>query len=269
MLLKEYIKSIEPFIINNGKEIEAVKKLLIELHYHSVANFLLSYNDEFPLFLEKEVNKYLLDGKPIEYILGYQYFYNLKLKVSENTLIPRKETEILVEEAIKRIKENNYKKVLDLCTGTGAIALSVKNEVKDITVKASDISKEALKIAKENSENYNLDIEFIESDIFDNIDYDCDIILSNPPYISHDEYVDKIVVDNEPHLALFADNDGLYFYEKIITESKKIKSLKMIIFEIGYRQANSIKQIAINNGYNFEVIKDYQGLDRIVILNAI
>lgn len=268
MTLKEYLKSIDSYIKNENREYEAIKLLLIEKYYHSVANFYLKMDDEISNEMIIDLNKYIIDFIPVQYILGYSYFYNLKLKVNSNTLIPRSETEILVELAINKIKENNFKKVLDICTGSGAIALAIKNNI-NVTVKGSDISKDALDVARENAEELNLDVEFIESDVLEKVDYNCELIVSNPPYISYNEEVSELVLNNEPHLALFAEEDGLYFYKKIINDAiKKIKTLKMIIFEIGYLQGEKIKKIAteICGNVDVEIIKDYSGKDRIVVI---
>ena len=266
MLLKEYLLKATKICEERNLEIEAVKKLLIELKYQSAANLLLSMNDEFDDSLLGKINLYLDKKIPIQYILGYTYFYGMKVKVNENTLIPRDDTERLVDIAISEIKNNGYKSCLDLCTGSGIIALAIKKET-NIEMIASDISIEALKIAKENARANDLDITFIHSDILENIDQDLDIIVSNPPYISYNEYVQDIVVANEPHLALFAEDDGLYFYKKILNEIKeKQKKIKMIIFEIGYNQAEAVFKIAKNLfvGCNVEVIKDYANLDRVI-----
>ena len=268
MTLREYIKSIDHYFKNNEREYEAIKLLLIEKYYHSVANFYLSLDDEICNQAINDCNEYIISFIPVQYILGYSYFYNLKLKVNNNTLIPRGETEILVETALEQIKKNGYQKVLDVCTGSGAIALAIKNNA-DVLVKACDISKQALDVARENALNLNLDVEFIESDILRNVDYNCDLIVSNPPYISYNEYVDDLVLKNEPHIALFAEDEGLYFYKNILLQAKeKISDLKMIIFEIGYLQAKSVMNISrsVYESCDVEVIKDYSGKDRIVIV---
>ena len=266
MKLKELMIIAGKKCSEKNLEIEAVKKLLIELKYQSAANFILGYNDELDDILIEKVNLYLDKMIPIQYILGYTYFYDMKLFVNENVLIPRFDTEVLVNEAIKEIKNNNYQMCLDLCTGSGAISLAVKKHT-DVKVYGSDISKEALFLANLNKDNLGLDVEYIESDILKNIDYQFDIILSNPPYIGYNDYVEEIVSKNEPHLALFASENGLYFYRKILEEIKeKQKAIKMIIFEIGYKQAQDIIGIAnqIFENTKCSVIKDCNGLDRVV-----
>lgn len=266
MLLRDYLKIATNICEERNLEIEAVKKLLIELKYQSAANLLLAMNEDFDERLIETVNLYLDKKIPIQYILGFTYFYGMKVKVNKNTLIPRDDTERLVDEAINEIRNNGYNKCLDLCTGSGIIALAIKKET-NIEVMASDISKEALIVARENAAYNNLNIDFIESDILENIEQEFDIIVSNPPYISYNEYVQDIVLENEPHLALFADDNGLFFYKKIMNEIReKQKNIKMIIFEIGYTQAEAVSSIARNVFRNstVSIIKDYAGLDRVI-----
>lgn len=266
MLVKEYLQNAAIICEERNLEIEAVKKLLIELKYQSAANLLLAMNEIFDESLNEKINLYLEKRVPIQYILGYTYFYGIKVNVNENTLIPRDDTERLVDTAINEIKNNGYNNCLDLCTGSGIIALAIKKET-NINITASDISTEALKVAEYNAKVNGLDIKFIESDILGNIDQEFDIIVSNPPYISYNEYVQDIVLENEPHLALYADDNGLYFYKKILKEIKeKQNKIKMIIFEIGYKQAESVSNITKKFYPNckIEIIKDYAGLDRVI-----
>ncbi len=266
MKLYELINFSKDKCLENNLEIEAVKKLLIELKYQSAANFILNYNEEIEEEFVLKVKKYLIEKVPIQYILGYTDFFGMKMKVRKNVLIPRFDTEVLVEEAIKEIKNNHYINCLDLCTGSGAIALAIRKNVS-LDMWGSDISIDALELAKENNEGLGLDVKFINSDILENIEHQFDIIVSNPPYIGYNDYVEEIVYKNEPHLALFAKNDGLYFYETILKQiSLKQKNVKMIIFEIGCNQARRIIEIGNNifNECSYEVIKDYANLDRVL-----
>ena len=177
-------------------------------------------------------------GKPLQYIVGTAPFYDLTLKVNENVLIPRFETEYLTEKTINYSKKlfQNKIKILDIGTGSGAIAIALKKHLNS-NVTASDISLDALKLAKENAKQNNVEITFIHSNIFENIKEKYDIIISNPPYIAYDEKIDDIVKNNEPHLALYADDNGLYFYKEIIKKAKKYLNEKSILaFEIGMTQ---------------------------------
>ncbi len=186
------------------------------------------------------------EGKPLQYIVGTAPFYDLTLKVNKDVLIPRFETEYLVEKTINYAKKyfSNKINILDIGTGSGAIAISLKKHL-DSNVTASDVSAKALEIAKENAINNNAKITFIKSDIFENIKGKFDIIISNPPYIAYDEEIEDIVKNNEPHIALYAKDNGLYFYKKIINQAKKYLNKKSILaFEIGMTQGHSLKEYA-------------------------
>ena len=186
------------------------------------------------------------EGKPLQYIVGTAPFYDLTLKVNKDVLIPRFETEYLVEKTINYAKKyfSNKINILDIGTGSGAIAISLKKHL-DSNVTASDISAKALEIAKENAINNNAKITFIKSDIFENIKGKFDIIISNPPYIAYDEEIEDIVKNSEPHIALYAKDNGLYFYKKIINQAKKYLNKKSILaFEIGMTQGHSLKEYA-------------------------
>lgn len=274
MKLIDYIKINEDIAIKNGLEKEAIKILLIEAIYKTYSNLIMDYNNEIPShyfnIVDPLIKEYLEKKKPVQYILGYAYFYGLKLNVNNNVLIPRPETEMVVENAIKKIKENNYQTVLDIGTGSGAIALAIKKNSGTI-VSACDISNEALEVAKENAKLLDLDINFICSDVFSNVLGKFDLIVSNPPYIGYDETddVSEIVYNNEPHLALFSEDNGLYYYKKIISNlDKYLNKQGTCIFEVGYNQGNKLIEYVNNNypNYKIEVLKDYNNLDRVVII---
>ena len=215
--------------------------------------------------------KQLEQGIPVQYIVGNVDFYTINVDVNKNVLIPRFETEELVDYTIKYIKEylNENIKILDIGTGSGCIALSLKDNLKQAEIHACDISDDALEVAKNNSIKNKLEVKFIKSDIFENIKDKYDVIISNPPYIAYDEEIMDIVKNNEPHTALYADNNGLYFYEKIIGNAKKyLKEKNIIAFEIGYKQANDIEKIANKYFPNSKIIvkKDLQQKDRFVFI---
>lgn len=219
-----------------------------------------------------EYNNYLqaiIKGTPIQYITKHQQFMALDFYVDENVLIPQPDTEVLVEEGIKIIKEQNME-VLDLCTGSGAIAVSIAHYCKNSTVTATDISQEALDVARKNANSNNVNIKFIESDLFDKLtERSFDIILSNPPYIETDiiNILEKDV-QAEPHLALDGGKDGLEFYKKILNEAHKhLKTNGYLMLEIGYNQGNAIINLEHKNLklITKQPIKDLAGNDRVVI----
>lgn len=188
----------------------------------------------------------LKDGYPIQYLIGYVDFYGYKINVNEDVLIPRYETEYLLEKVINISKKifSDKINILDIGTGSGAISIVLKNELNS-NVTACDISKKALNVAINNAKINNSSIKFIESDIFSNINDKFDIIISNPPYISSDEVIMDSVKKYEPNLALYAPKDGLYFYEEILKDARKYLNDKFIIaFEIGWWQGNLICDIS-------------------------
>ena len=217
--------------------------------------------------IDKRATRY-----PLQYITGEQEFMGLIFKVNEHVLIPRQDTEILVARALE-VCEN--KRVLDMCTGSGCIAISIASLGKPEKVSAVDISPEAIEVAKNNAKINNVSdkIIFILSDLFDKVEKEeddgrFDVIISNPPYIAHDTVATLMpeVRDYEPNLALEADNEGLFFYEKIIKESPDyLKKEGMLMFEIGYEQGKAVADMMTNAGFTqVQVVKDYAGLDRVV-----
>ncbi len=205
-------------------------------------------------------------GEPVQYITGRAYFYGLEFFVDKSVLVPRFDTEVLVYETIKRAKKNAS--LLDLCTGSGCIALAIKNERADINVTASDISFAALDTAEKNMKKLSLDVSFVKSDLFENIVGKFDIIVSNPPYIPTKviEDLDEKVKDFEPFGALDGGDDGLGFYRRIIKEAANyLTDDARLVMEIGYDQAEAVSGLLRDNGYEkIETIKDLNGLDRVV-----
>lgn len=247
--------------INMLAEILAKDNVYIRVHY-------LDNVDERSVERFKNNIQNFLEGIPIQYINNKAYFMGLEFYVDENVLIPRCDTEILVEEIIKIIKKDSLLKILDLCTGSGAIAISLKKYLNNIEIMASDISDKALMVAKKNASKIGVDVKFIESDLFNNINGKFDLIVSNPPYIKKTVIpsLDK-QVRNEPILALAGGEDGLDFYRKISYEAKKfLNNNGYLCFEIGYDQRKDVEDILLQNGYiNIYSKKDYGGNDRIII----
>lgn len=204
---------------------------------------------------------------PLSYVIGTRDFFGLTFKVDENVLIPEQETELLVEEVIKH---SEGKSVLDMCTGSGCIAISIALFGKPSKVAASDISEKALEVARENAKSLKAgEISFIQGDMFENVTDKFDIIVSNPPYIETGE-IDELmpeVRDYIPRLALDGDIDGLKFYRIISKEAvKKLNKNGRIFYEIGYNQSRAVASILLENGFtDVKIMKDYSGLDRIVM----
>ena len=218
--------------------------------------------------IEEGIKK-LQEGKPVQYIVGNVDFYDINLLVNKNVLIPRFETETLVEKTINYAKKlKNPLDILDIGTGSGAIAITLAKHLKS-NVLATDISEKALEIAKKNAIRNNVQINFKKSDILKNVKGKFDIIISNPPYISKDEIIDPLVKNNEPHLALYADNKGLYFYEEILKNIKPyLKEKSIIAFEIGMTQSKDITKIAQKYLPKVKIIteKDLTGKDRYIFI---
>ena len=248
---------------------------------------LSSYLDVNPLelltILDKEVDsdieklyksslEALKENKPIQYVIGNVNFYGLKFIVNKNVLIPRFETEELVEQVVEYTKDLNKDKIkiLDLGCGSGAIGLTLKSILKDSEVTLTDISKDALEVAKLNANNLNLDVTFIESDWFSNVKLEqYDIIVSNPPYIRTDEEIEEIVKNNEPSLALYGGVDGLDCYRKILANIKPYLNNKFLIaFEIGESQKEEIYDIVNKYLKDKEIIckKDLYGRNRMIFV---
>ena len=229
--------------------------------------YLKKYLDDDKL---KEGIEKLEKGIPVQYIVGNVNFYGNIIKVNKNVLIPRFETELLVEKTINYSKKylNEPLKILDLATGSGNIAITLKKMLNS-KVDAVDISDEALNVARENALNNKTNINFIKSNMLDKIEGKYDLIISNPPYISYDENIEDIVKNNEPSIALYAKNDGLEFYEDILRKvGSHINKPGIIAFEIGMKQGIKIKALAQKYLENEKITieKDLTGKDRYVFI---
>ena len=217
--------------------------------------------------------KRLKQGEPVQYIIGKTEFYGLEFNVTPDVLIPQPDTEVLVEEIINIHRENYHNQdkranILDLCTGSGAIAVSLKNNLDNVNIFASDISSKALDIATKNAVKNNVEITFIESDLFNDINSKFDIIVSNPPYIERSVLGNlSEEVKHEPVLALDGGEDGLDFYRKIVKEAKKYLNKNGILaLEIGFDQKDSVTKLLEKEDYKaIYCKKDYSGNDRVLI----
>lgn len=219
--------------------------------------------------IEKDYQK-LLEGYPIQYLIGYVDFYGYKINVNENVLIPRYETEYLVEKTINYSKKafDGNLDILDLGTGSGAISIALGKKL-DSNVTGVDISDKALEVAKNNALQNNININFIKSDMLENVTGKYDIVISNPPYIDSEEKIMDSVKKYEPHLALYAEDNGLYFYKNILSNIKPYLKEKFIIaFEIGWWQGKLIETIAKEYFEDSKVLtlKDLTNRDRYIFV---
>ena len=218
----------------------------------------------------KEKVLLIKDNKPIQYVIGNVNFYGNTFIVNKNVLIPRFETEELVENTIYYIKKyfNNNVNIIDLGCGSGCIGLSLKKKLDNVSVTLLDISNEALKVAKINAKNLNCDVNFILSDMWNNVNTKFDVIVSNPPYIKNNEEIEDIVRDNEPHIALYGGVDGLDLYRKIrIDLLKHVNDKCMLALEIGDQEKDDVINI-FNDIENVTVIakKDLSKRDRMIFV---
>ena len=274
MKLAQLFSDFEEELIRQGEEAESLSFV-----YRSLKN--LSFTD-FVFALQKEVTeeeKQFVKGifqqlaahKPAQYIIGQADFYGMQLTVDERVLIPRPETEELVELILAENSEESLK-VLDIGTGSGAIALALAKARPDWSVTATDISQEALDLASNNAKNQKLNIFFKKSDCFAEISEKYDIIVSNPPYISREDAseVGLNVLHSEPHLALFADEDGLAIYRRISEDATDyLKDGGKIYLEIGYKQGQSVPELFRKHlpEKRVRTLKDQFGQDRMVVVD--
>jgi len=252
------------------EEAELDARLLLEYVCATDRNTLLAHGDKD--INELDCQKYLkyIEKRgqhiPLQHLTREQEFMGLRFAVDENVLIPRQDTEVLVEEVLRNLHDGM--KILDMCTGSGCILLSLLNYSNDTKGTGVDISKKALKIAKQNAEQLQIQAEFVESNLFEGVSDKYDIIVSNPPYI-RSEVISTLMLEvreHEPLLALDGMEDGLFFYRQII-QNAKLHLLRgaMLFFEIGFDQGADVSAIMKKENYkDVRVIKDFAGLDRVV-----
>ena len=273
MKLIEFLKKEEKKALSLGKEESAVVLYMMHVTGYSATELYVHMNDkvsdEVVSKFETEFKKYLYENKPIQYIIGYQTFYGYDYLVDERVLIPRYETEELVENVILLYDEYFAGQKVDVCdigTGSGAIAITLALEEANMSVMASDISSEALEVAERNNKKHNAGVRFVLGDMLTPLyGNKFDIIVSNPPYIPDSEEIMPLVKDNEPNIALFGGNDGLKFYRIIVENLHKIAKEKFILaFEHGYDKNAEIEELILKHYKNAKVIhkKDMQGRNR-------
>lgn len=279
MTIKQAITKGMIMLKSNNVESPKLKaRLLLQYVLDKPRQYIIVYDN-------KEINKQqqwqyfvniekLTKGIPLQHITHRQEFMKMDFFVDENVLIPRPDTEILVEEVIKIAQKYNSPRILDLCTGSGAIAISLKKFVPNADITAVDISEKALEIAQKNAEKLEAKINFVKSDLFDKLDNKkFDIIVSNPPYIRKDE-IKKLSeeVQKEPKIALDGGEDGLDFYRIIAEQAiNYLKTGSFLCFEIGYNQKNDVIKIIEDeqNYKNTYCKKDLYGNDRIIITQVL
>ena len=274
MKLAQIFKDFEEKLIAKGEEAESLSFVYRSLKNLSFTDFIFAIQQEVTEeekeFVE-EIYKKLAAHIPAQYIIGHADFFGMQLKVDERVLIPRPETEELVELILAENPKENLK-VLDIGTGSGAIALALAKSRPDWIITASDISQDAIDLASKNVEIQNLNIFLKKSDCFSKISSKYDIIVSNPPYISRSDEseIGLNVLHSEPHLALFADEDGLAIYRKIAEESKDyLSDGGKIYLEIGYKQGSSVPTLFKENlpDKRVRTLKDQFGQDRMVVID--
>ncbi len=275
MTIREALNKGTFMLKNNNIETPKLKaRLLLQFTLNKTREYLIIYDNE-SISQDKEVLyfKYidkLIQGMPLQYITNTQEFMKMPFFVNNNVLIPQPDTEILVEETIKIAKKIKKPVILDLCTGSGAIAVSLKKYLQNSIVYASDISLKALEIAKKNAKNNGVEIKFFKSDLFENLpNIKFDIIVSNPPYIKKDviKTLDK-EVQNEPRLALDGGIDGLDFYREIVNKGYHyLKYNSYLCLEIGYDQKEEVMEIIKNerNYTNTYCLKDLYDNNRVIV----
>lgn len=274
MMLAQYLAKLEQELLAAGEEAESLTFVYRALNELSFTDFVLKLRAEVSQEdrkLLKEIQKQLLSHKPAQYIIGSSDFHGLTIKVDERVLIPRPETEELVDLILSENPESSLS-VLDIGTGSGAIALALANSCPDWQITASDLSEDALTLAAENAQSCGLSLICVQSDCFEAISGRFDIIISNPPYISEadKDEVGLNVLTSEPHIALFAEEDGYAVYRKIAEQAGDYLTEKgKIYLEIGYKQGDGVRELLEKNfpQKRIRVLKDQFGKDRMVAMD--
>ncbi|XMB71812.1 peptide chain release factor N(5)-glutamine methyltransferase [Mycoplasmatota bacterium WC30] len=275
---KDALEKANKLTRKKAKETSATRMLMLHFSELNPSDLYLKYEEEMPEEIYTKyfeaLNQYLEENIPVQQIIGYVYFYGHKFIVNDQVLIPRFETEELVVNVLMLYDEYFASKkvnVVDIGTGSGCLAVTLKKEEeKNFNVTATDISVEALAVAKKNAENLDVEVEFIAGDMLEPvINRKFDILVSNPPYIPSAEKVDDIIYDNEPHVALFGGDDGLKFYREILSKAGKILNPQsMIAFEHGFDKGTELRSIAKQYFPESKIFtyKDMQKLDRMTFV---
>ena len=279
MKVKELLKQAEDSLDSMHKDMNVAKVLFYHLAKKEPHQLYLMMDQEVDSNLQKAFLKGMEEyknGKPIQYIKGVETFFGRDFIVNEHVLIPRYETEELVEQILYRIDDYfaDYDTIslCDVGTGSGAIATTLALEEARLQVVATDISIEAIEVAKDNASKLGAKLSFMVGDMLEPLitsQQKVDIFVSNPPYIPREQNIESIVKDNEPNVALFGGNDGLYFYRKIFQEVHKVlKDKALLAFEMGFDQREQMEQLVQQYfpKERFEIIKDMNGKDRMLFI---
>lgn len=279
MTVRELIRQSEAMLDETNKDCNVAKVLFYHLANKEPHQLYLMMDEEVDEKLYdafQEGMKRYMAGEPIQYIKGKETFFSRDFIVNENVLIPRYETEELVENILYKIDDyfDDYDSI-DLCdvgTGSGAIAISLALEEPKLKVTATDISEEALEVARLNARELSAQVDFYQGDMLKPLikrNIKVDIFVSNPPYIPNEQEIENVVKDNEPHVALFGGNDGLYFYRKIFSQVHEvIKERALLAFEMGFDQRELMSEAVEHYFPNvpYEIIKDINGKDRMLFI---
>lgn len=280
--LYEVLQRASIFLEEYGRE-KQVAEILLQ-HYLNVSRTQFYAMMREPLSQEvihsfyKDIETHCKTGKPVQHMTGKEKFYGRSFTVNEHVLIPRPETEELVQHVLVFIRKNFANQsvsIVDIGTGSGVIAITLALELPKATIYATDISKKAIQVARKNAKNLHADVHFMEGDFLQPVlkhNMHPQIIVSNPPYIDVNEKSEIVdtVIDFDPHIALFADEQGLAAYKKIVNETKKLTELpSLIAFEIGHTQGSAVRSI-VKRAYPFadvKIIQDLNGKDRVVLVH--
>jgi release factor glutamine methyltransferase len=275
----EVLKWASLFLESHNRETR-VAEFLLQHHLGLSRNaFIMNMREPIPSEIEEvfraDIKKHAETGMPIQHMMGYEEFYGRKFKVNEHVLIPRPETEELIEHVIMQVNKqsNKKRKLVDVGTGSGVIAITLALELPEMEIIATDISKEALAVAKENAKNLGADITFLEGNYLEPLIHQqlvVDILVSNPPYIAKSEKMamQDTVKNFDPALALFSPQEGLASYKEIIHYAPKVLNNQgLLAFEIGHQQGNAVKELIQHTFPQMavDILKDMNGKDRIVI----
>lgn len=273
MRIAKRLNQAQTMLVTAGREASSAEWLLMHVLQVDRTGLLIRLSDELAPEQDLLFSEYLLahlNGVPVQHLIGYQPFYGRDVRVSPAVLIPRPETEELIEFVTGRLQGETFQpgEIVDIGTGSGAICLTLALELGQ-PVTTVDISPEAIAVAKENQQTLGGEVTFLEGDLLAPLaDHSVRVLVSNPPYIEEDELLSDVVFDHEPHLALFGGKDGLVFYRRLIEDSSRVlrDDFRLIAFEIGHNQGQEVQMMLKKRYPTVEtgILKDINGKDRIV-----